>query len=241
MNHTQIHIVGYGKMGHAVERLAQDYGCSVGSIITDHSTLLRTMQKHDMGVYIDFSSPHGIIDNLEVYASSDASVVCGTTGWHTEADEVSAKFAASNGALLYASNFSIGMHLYRALARRVAAFSQVSTSAQMQITETHHTSKLDAPSGTAITLAHDIIAESDYTDWRLDGVEGSTHLPVRAIREGDAKGLHEITLDLPGEQIRIAHEASSRDVFAIGALRAAKWLQGKSGVYTIDDMMQDLL
>jgi len=123
----------------------------------------------------------------------------------------------------------------------MAAFSQLSDGARMQISETHHTSKLDTPSGTAISLAGDVIDHSAYTEWVIDGDDASTHLPVRAIREGDAKGLHEIILDLPGERITLTHEASTRDVFAIGALQAACWVKGRSGVHTIDDMMQDLL
>jgi 4-hydroxy-tetrahydrodipicolinate reductase len=167
-------------------------------------------------------------------------VVCGTTGWHDQVEEVTEKFTSQNGALLYASNFSVGVNLFFEMNRILASWMDNQASYQASIKEIHHLQKLDKPSGTAVSLAKGIIDEhAGYHKWSLleEHELNSKELPIEALRTEHVIGEHEVVWKSAIDEIVINHKAFSRDGFASGALQAAHWLFGKKGVFTMKDVL----
>lgn len=229
-------------MGHAVERLATRAGHRVTLVVDRHNRQQYTDRDlREADVAIEFSTPASAVDNYLWCFRAGVPVVSGTTGWLDRWDEVIAARREQEATFFYASNFSIGVnlffHLNRHLARVMSRFSDYRASIQ----ETHHVHKLDAPSGTAITLARDLIAaHGGYTSWRLDdGTPGAGILPVTARREGEVPGIHAVTYQSPEDEITIRHAARTRDAFARGALLAAEYLPGRpAGLYTMNDLLK---
>lgn len=235
----KIALFGYGKMGKMIERMAHQRGHQV-VFISDPSfqnqSEATTLEQAD--VAIEFSIPESAADNLLDCFRSQVPVVCGTTGWLDQWDMVTGKLKELDGGLFYASNFSLGVNLFFRLNQQLAKIMSEYSDYQANIIETHHTQKLDAPSGTALTLAKDLMKESSgYQDWVLNQAGETNELAVFSIREGKVPGTHEINYVSGSDKISIRHEAFSREGFAAGAIAAAEFMAGKKGLFSMQDMI----
>ena len=228
----KIALLGYGRMGKTIEKLAVERGHSVVKKIDQGDTY----DFPDADVAIDFSVPDAAVDNISMALKSGVPVVSGTTGWLDRYPEMVALCKENNGAFIYASNFSVGVNIFFELNKKLAQMMKALDSYNVSMTEVHHIHKLDAPSGTAITLAEGIIEESSKTDWIL-GNEESNKITIKAVREAEVPGTHTITYQSDVDEIMIEHKAHSRNGFALGAIIAAEWLKDKKGVHTMKDVL----
>ena len=237
----KIALLGYGKMGKTIERLARERGHEIVLIVDENNrTRCTDEQLKQADVAIEFTMPAVAVENYNWCFRNRVPVLSGTTGWLEKWDEVVTACERSGGTFFYASNYSIGVniffHLNRWLAQTMARFSNYKVSLE----ETHHIHKLDAPSGTAITLAEGILKEHpEYTSWKLD--EGRVkvgELPIKAKREGEVPGIHSVTYQSGVDEIQICHSAYSRDGFAQGAVMAAEFLVGKQGIFGMEDLIK---
>ncbi len=245
----KIALLGYGKMGQAIEALLSEYGHTcVGKFNSENPATIEKIREAD--VAIEFSTPEQCSKNIALCFEANVPVVVGTTAWYEQYDEVISKMK-SDSAILSATNFSIGVqitfHLNKELARVMSKFPEYTAS----IEEIHHTAKLDKPSGTAITLAEGILENSkNLTSWKLEDENGEeklregkrgeeilNELNISALRLPDVPGTHTIRYTSEIDTIELKHEAHSRKGFAAGAIRAAEFLHGKSGVYTMKDVL----
>lgn len=255
----KIALLGYGKMGKAIEKIALQHGHTIHAIVDDESQWADQVQAvKESDVAIDFSMPSTAVGNIRRCFSLGTPVVVGTTGWYEHLDAIVQECSTCNGALFVASNFSIGMNIMFDLNRRLAKLMSQHPEYQVSIQETHHIHKLDAPSGTAITLANDMIASNPhFTDWQLrneiwidpDGKENAdkssrpcfqqaaTTIPIDSERRGEVPGIHTVTYNSPIDTITLAHSAKSRDGLALGAILAAEYLQGKKGYHTMAQLL----
>ena len=236
-----IALLGYGKMGQLLDRLATEAGHDVVlKISAENATDLSPGNLRRAEVAIDFSHPDTGFDHVVACLRARVPVVSGTTGWLDRFDEAKRICAEENGALFYASNFSVGVNLFFALNRFLARQMNRQPAYHATLTETHHTAKVDAPSGTALTLAEGILAEIDrLSDWTEGATEQADQLPVVSHRVDPTPGTHEITYQSAEDTLRIEHIAHGREGFARGALRAAEWLIGKRGVFGMSDLLRD--
>lgn len=237
---AKIALLGYGKMGKTIAKLAEATGDEVVLRIgADNAEELTPEALMAADVAIDFSLPAAAFGNISLCLDAGVAVVSGTTGWLSRFEEAVAHCREQGGAFFYASNFSVGVNLFFALNRHLARLMAEWPAYQPELTEIHHTQKLDAPSGTAISLAEDILAHhARFEGWGLTGDGLSPNqLPITAEREGDVKGTHEIRWASDVDAISIRHEAHTREGFARGALQAAHWLIGKKGVFGMSDML----
>lgn len=234
-----IALLGYGKMGKAIEALLSEYGHScVGKFNSEKPATIETLSQAD--VAIEFSTPEQCSKNIALCFEANVPVVVGTTAWYGQYDEVISQMK-SNSAILSATNFSIGVqitfHINKELARVMSKFPEYTAS----IEEIHHTAKLDKPSGTAITLAEGILENSKkINSWTLAGErqnENENELRISALRLPDVPGTHTVRYTSEIDTIELKHEAQNRKGFAAGAIRAAEFLHGKSGVYTMKDVL----
>lgn len=228
-----IALLGYGKMGKTIEKLALEQGDKIVAKITS-SIKIEEIQGAD--VAIDFSIPEAAVTNISNCFEMGIPVVSGTTGWLDDYEKVLNLCKSRNGSFIYASNFSIGVNLFFELNKKLAEIMAKHKSYKIGIEEIHHTQKLDAPSGTAISLAKDIIEKTNYTNWKLDSASAN-EIAIKALREEDVKGTHTVTYTSEIDSISIKHEAHSREGFAKGALLAATWLKDKKGIYTMKDVL----
>jgi 4-hydroxy-tetrahydrodipicolinate reductase len=223
-------IIGYGKMGHLVEHLAPQYGFTVAAKFT--SANIRDLSRHSLNgtaTAVEFTNPAAAAANLKALASLGLNTVCGTTGWQPHLPEVRAAVEAANTALVYGSNFSIGVNLFlQAVAATAASFAK-HPEYEAWAWEIHHSAKKDAPSGTLNALAQEI---------RSSGYTGA--LTLSSNRAGAHPGTHEIGFDSAADTITLRHTARSREGFARGALRAAQWLAGKKGVHEFRNILGEL-
>jgi len=226
-------LLGYGKMGKTIERLAVEAGHEV-VFIKDRANERGDLAEAD--VAIDFSTPEAAVNNISRCIMDGIPIVSGTTGWLKDYDKVLNLCEERNGSFIYASNFSIGVNLFFGLNEYLAKQMSSWPMYDISIEEIHHTEKKDAPSGTAISLAEGIIKNTAKEAWQLDG-QGDAVVPIHAKREEDVKGTHEITYSSEIDTISIKHEAHSRDGFAKGAILAAQWLQNKKGVFGMKDVL----
>jgi 4-hydroxy-tetrahydrodipicolinate reductase len=237
----KIALLGYGKMGKAIEALLSEYGHTcAGKFNSENPATVEALAEAD--VAIEFSTPEQCSKNIALCFEANVPVVVGTTAWYGQYDEMISKMK-SNSALLSATNFSIGVqitfHLNKELARVMSKFPEYTAS----IEEIHHTAKLDKPSGTAITLAEGILENapnlSSWTlgDERQNENENENELRINALRLPDVPGTHTVRYSSEIDTIELKHEAHSRKGFAAGAIRAAEFLHGKSGVYTMKDVL----
>lgn len=236
----QAAILGYGKMGQAIAEILEERGHQIILKATHADYSLEALQKAD--VAIEFSQPDAAVTNLQNCFSANTPVICGTTGWLHHYEQVAAQCKMQGGGLLYASNFSLGVNLFFALNKKLAQLMQPFEQYQPAITETHHTQKKDAPSGTAISLAQHIIEKLEqYDSWHLaeaNKEQPERTLPITAVREPGVPGTHHIQYQSEIDQISIQHQAYSRKGFALGAALAAEFMQGKQGVYTMQDVLK---
>ena len=238
-------LLGYGKMGRVIEQVALERGHQiVGRITIDNVADLDRIQPADVDAVIEFSSPESAVGNLTYCFEHGWPVVCGTTGWLSHRTDVELLCRAKEGAFFYASNYSIGVNLFFRLNKTLAQFMRNYPSYQVSMTEIHHTEKKDAPSGTAITLAEDVMGHLPHKHrWALReaGSEQATRdngaIEIESLREGSVPGTHTIRYDSVVDQIEISHRAHSREGFALGAVVAAEWLVSREGVFGMDDLL----
>ncbi|NJY62311.1 4-hydroxy-tetrahydrodipicolinate reductase [Salinimicrobium sp. CDJ15-81-2] len=229
----KIALLGYGKMGKTIERLAEERGHEIIFRITED------IEKYDLqkaDVAIDFSVPDAAFNNITTCFKKQIPVISGTTGWLKRYEEAVKICKENDAAFIYASNFSLGVNLFFELNRQLAQMMKNFPEYKIGIEEIHHTQKLDAPSGTAITLAEQIIAASGKTGWKLDKASDN-ELPITAKRIENVPGTHVISYESPVDTIKIEHVAHSRDGFALGAIVAAEWLQHKKGIFSMKDVL----
>jgi 4-hydroxy-tetrahydrodipicolinate reductase len=235
----RIALLGYGKMGKAIEKIALERGHEiVYKIDKDNAEDKNLLSTETVDVVIEFSSPHSASENLKFCMERGLKVVCGTTGWLDQKIEIEGLCVQNKAAFFYASNYSIGVnlffHLNKVLAKMVAPHSEYSVFTS----EIHHTEKLDAPSGTAITLAEGIIENMNgKSSWVNNTLAKPDEVPIWSSREGKVPGTHTIKYISEVDELEIKHTAYSRTGFAVGAVVAAEWLVDKEGVYGMDDML----
>ena len=229
----KIALMGYGKMGKTIERLAVERGHEI-VLKVDNDIDNADLSRAD--VAIDFSVPDAAFKNITACFEKQVPVVSGTTGWLKRYDEAVEICKKQEAAFIYASNYSLGVNLFFELNRNLAKLMQRFSEYNVAIEEIHHTQKLDAPSGTAITLAEQIIDNSDKTGWQLDSAL-QNEIPVTAKRIENVPGTHTIAYNSEVDTIKIEHVAHSRDGFALGAIIAAEWLQHKKGVFSMKDVL----
>lgn len=228
-----IALLGYGKMGKSIEAIATKRNHSISLKISSRT---KDFDFSNTDVAIDFSLPSTAVANIKRALDAGVPVISGTTGWLNQYEEVLEYCKSKNGTFLYASNFSLGVNIFfeinKRLSELMSGFSEYST----QIEEIHHTQKLDAPSGTAITLAEEIIKHTDYTNWTLDQPQPN-EIHIEAKRIEHVPGTHEITYNSEIDAISIKHTAHSRQGFALGAVIAAEWIKDKKGIFSMRDVL----
>lgn len=229
----KIALLGYGKMGKEIEKIAISRGHEI--IIKADKDSEYNIKEAD--VAIDFSIPDAAVSNITNCLNNQVPVISGTTGWLNNYNKVTELCKDINGAFLYASNFSLGVNIFFEINKQLAKLMHYQSQYNAAIEEVHHTQKLDAPSGTAITLAEGIIKETKYTHWELDIAQVETAIPITALREEAVPGTHTITYTSEEDFISINHTAKSRKGFALGAVIAAEWIIGKSGVFSMKDVL----
>ena len=229
----KIALLGYGRMGKAIENIAKNRGHEIVAK-TDKDQIEGTIEHAN--VAINFSVPDAAVKNIFSALSLKIPVVCGTTGWLEDLKKVTDFTTKNDTAFLYASNFSIGVNLFFKLNEQLAKIMNNQSEYKVNIEEIHHIHKLDAPSGTAITLAEGIIENSESSDWSLSA-DKSDEILIDAIREGEVPGKHTITYESSIDTISIKHEAHNREGFALGAVVAAEWIVGKKGIFKMTDIL----
>ena len=230
----KIALLGYGKMGKIVEKLAVKKGHTIVSRINQYSSKEEILKAD---IAIEFSTPQAAVLNIKFCLENNIPIVSGTTGWLAHYDKMIKLCENRNGSFIYASNFSIGVNLFFSINEYVSNLMEPWKDYQVSIEEVHHNQKLDIPSGTAVTLAEGIIRNSDKKNWELNGTEAE-NINITAKRINDIKGTHIINYDSNIDTISIKHEAHSRDGFALGAILAAEWLADKKGIFTMKDVLQ---
>ena len=236
----RIALIGYGKMGKTIEALGKKAGHEFPLIIdVDNREDISLAGERRVDVAIEFTAPLAAPDNLLACFEAGLPVVCGSTGWQDRLQEVEAACQKKGGGLFTASNFSIGVNILFAMNRKLAGIMNAFPQYQPSLEEAHHIHKLDAPSGTAITLTEGLIGELDrIKSWTMDENPGSEQLPVNAIREGEVKGKHSITYRSELDSISLSHDAYTRDAFASGALLAAEFMKKKKGIFGMEDLLE---
>lgn len=233
-------IIGYGKMGHEIEKLLLERGHEVALIIDQHNSHeLDADHLKGVDVALEFTTPATAYENLKRCIACRVPVVSGTTGWTERLKELEEYCQKQGSALFYASNFSLGVNLLFRLNRQLAQLMNRFNHYEVAIEEVHHTQKKDAPSGTAITLAEGIIAELERkTGWVNEAEAPADKIAITSVREGMIPGIHTITYTSADDQLELRHEIKNRRTLAEGAVVAAEFLCGKTGIYTMEDLLQ---
>ena len=229
-------IIGYGKMGKEIENVLISRGHNINKIIDKDSEI----SFENTEVAIIFTSPESTFEQIKNCLDANVRVVCGSTGWTQQLDEIENYCRKSNGGFLYSPNFSIGVNLFYKLNDYLNEIMTNHKNYSASILEKHHSEKVDKPSGTAIKIANDIISKSDYNSWTLNENENKDMLKIRSEREGDQKGHHSVIFSSDDDIIRISHTAKSRFAFALGAVISAEFLVDKNGVYEMSDVINSL-
>ncbi|MGV8096285.1 MAG: 4-hydroxy-tetrahydrodipicolinate reductase [Mangrovibacterium sp.] len=235
----KIALIGYGKMGKTIERIALHRGHEVIlKIDLDNQNELTAENLRKADVAIEFTIPASALDNYKACFQTGIPVVSGTTGWLDRKDEVLNEIKQYDGTFFYASNFSLGVNLFFTLNRKLATLMSNRPEYQVSMEEVHHTQKLDAPSGTAITLAEDLIdILPGINSWTLEDPQHPDQMKIDAIREGQVPGIHRIRYESAVDHILIEHSAKSREGFALGAVLAAEFCPGKKGLLSMNDLL----
>jgi len=234
-----IALIGYGKMGHAIEEIALQRGhtivLKIGIENIDDNTI-ENIRKADIA--IEFTGPEIAFDNIIKCIDAGVPVVSGSTGWLQRFEEAKKYCLARNGALLYASNFSVGVNIFFAINRRLAELMAAHVEYDVSVTEIHHTQKKDAPSGTAITLAEGILEKNrQIKKWVNNPTDNPQELAIISKRIDPAPGTHTINYTSAIDDIKITHTAHNRTGFATGAVLAAEFLHNKKGIYSMNDVL----
>ena len=229
----KIALLGYGKMGQVIERIALERGHEI-VLKKDENNTFDGLSTAD--VAIDFSVPTAAVPNISSCFHANVPVISGTTGWLEHYDEMVALCTTKNGGFISSSNFSLGVNIFFELNEYLAKIMSKFDSYKVEMEEIHHTQKLDAPSGTAISLAKGVIENSSYTNWTLEKPEAD-QIHIEAKRIGTVPGTHTVTYNSVVDAIEIKHTAHNREGFALGAVIAAEWIIGKQGVFTMKDVL----
>lgn len=229
----KIALLGYGKMGKVIENVALERGHEIvlrkGSSVNFDGLL-------EADIAIDFSVPNSAVSHISECLNHNIPVISGTTGWLDNYNEMVNLCKEKNGSFIYGSNFSLGVNIFFELNNYLAKMMKNLSDYNVSMEEIHHTQKLDAPSGTAISLANGIIENTDYTNWTFDNAS-INEIYIDAKRIENIPGTHSVFYDSKVDQIEIKHTAHSREGFALGSVIAAEWLIGKKGVFTMKDVL----
>ena len=235
----KIALLGYGRMGKSIEEIAIDRGHEiVARISPSHKTLKDLSDLDRVDVAIDFSLPESAYENICFCLEQSIPVISGTTGWLERYEEVVKKCEEQNASFLYSSNFSLGVNLFFELNKKLAELIGPFDQYKVRMTEVHHLQKLDAPSGTAISLAEQLIDKKLASNWTIDPKDQDLeNLKIEVVREEGIPGTHEIKYNSEVDDIVIRHTAHNRKGFALGAVIASEWIQNKSGVFSMRDVL----
>ena len=230
----KIALFGYGKMGKVIDKIAKNRGHQIIYRI-DENSINYDLKKVD--VAIDFSTPKAAFSNINMALENSIPIISGTTGWLDNYNKAVKLCNEKNGAFLYASNFSLGVNIFFEINRQLAKIMSNYPEYLIKMKEIHHIEKIDAPSGTAITLAESIIKETDYQKWSLNKDFKENEISIEAQRLSDKTGTHEVIYKSDIDEIKIKHAAVNREGFGLGAVIAAEWLIGKKGVFSMKDVL----
>ena len=234
----KIALIGYGKMGKAIEAIAIERGHEIVAKITskDKDQIEDLINNADAA--IEFTRPEFAVANIKHCFNAKVPVVVGTTGWNDQLEEITQDCKNADGSLLHASNFSIGVNLFFEVNKKLAQLMSTQKEYHPEMQEWHHIHKLDAPSGTAITLANQIMdIHPTYNEWHLGTESSNDSIAIEALRENEIPGTHIIKYQSDIDSIEIKHEAHNRKGFALGSVIAAEWLAIKKGVFTMSDLL----
>jgi 4-hydroxy-tetrahydrodipicolinate reductase len=236
----KVSLLGYGKMGKEIEKILLERGHETVLVIDEnnpHELTTENLAKSD--VAIDFSIPQAAYQNIMKCFNAGVPIICGTTGWLDKFDEVTETCKSENKSFFYASNYSLGVNIFFALNEWLAQVMNKFPPYDVNIEEVHHNQKKDAPSGTAISLAKDIISQLERkNNWKLTSGSQDDVIGIKAVREGQIPGIHTVTYDSAEDYIQITHSAKSRKGFALGAVLAAEFLKDKKGVFGMKDLLK---
>jgi len=241
----KIALIGYGKMGKMIESISLDRNHEIVLIIDQNNAqdlTAENLRKAD--VAIEFSTPDSVLENIDICIKAGVPLVVGTTGWYGHLQRIKDECLAANSTVMYGSNFSVGVNIFFQINQQVAKLmNNFADQYDVGMEEIHHIHKLDSPSGTAITIAEDIIGEFDkkneWVDVKADDdvtIHQPQHLIIESYREGEVPGTHAVIYDSDVDRIELKHVAHGRQGFALGAVIAAEWLKGKSGFYSVKEM-----
>lgn len=235
----KIALIGYGKMGKAIEAIAKENGDEIVlKISSSNQNEFTADNLKQADAAIEFTNPHSAVENIKKCLDANLPVVCGTTGWLKDLPEIKSYIEQKTGTFLFASNFSVGVNLFFALNEYLASLMSSHEEYQVSIEEVHHTQKKDAPSGTAITLAGQLLEKiKTKKNWVNDKTNNESELEIISKRIDDVPGIHTIKYNSPIDYIEITHSAYNRKGFAGGALLAAKFIAGKKGIFTMKDVL----
>lgn len=236
----KIALFGYGKMGKEIEAIALERGHTITAKV-DSKNPVSSFDYSDTDVIIEFSRPESAVENMTFAMDNGIPIVVGTTGWYEELAQIEATCNEKQGAVLHATNFSLGVNAFFAVNRYLAKIMNQLDEYSAEVVEIHHTEKLDAPSGTGISLTEQIIEHHDrYTQWQNDKAEAVAEkniIPIESQRLPKVPGTHEVKYNSTIDTIEIKHTAHNRKGFALGSVLAAEWIKGKTGVYTMQDVL----
>ena len=230
----KIALFGYGKMGKIVEKIAKNRGHEIICKIDKNSS---HYDLNKVDIAIDFSTPKSALSNINKALENCIPIISGTTGWTEQYNEAVKLCNEKNGAFLYASNFSLGVNIFFEINRKLAKTMNNYKEYKIKMKEIHHIEKIDAPSGTAITLAGSIIEETNYQKWSPGNDFKENEISIESQRLLDNTGTHEVIYKSKIDEIKIKHVANNRDGFGLGAIIAAEWLIGKKGVFSMKDVL----
>jgi 4-hydroxy-tetrahydrodipicolinate reductase len=245
----KIALIGYGKMGHEIEKVALERGHQIVCIVDiDENDKFHSPEFKSADVAIEFTTPKSALDNYRKAFESNVPVVSGTTGWIEYIDEIKNECKNNGKTFFYASNFSLGVNLFFALNRYLSKLMNKFPSYEVEMEETHHIHKLDAPSGTAITIAEDILSNIERkNNWALYKDSSDNHaennsdiIRIKDFREGEVPGIHTVIYESEVDNIKITHEAKNRKGFAMGAVLAAEFTKDKKGFLGMQDLLGNL-
>ncbi len=235
----KIALIGYGKMGKEIESIAKGRGHDIVSIIDENNiSEFDSPEFKNADVAIEFTTPTSAIDNFRRCFAAHVPVVAGTTGWLEHMAEIKEACEKDGQTFFYASNYSLGVNIFFAVNKYLAKIMNKFPDYSVKMEETHHIHKLDAPSGTAITLAEGIIENMERkSDWHLETETKPEDIAIHVIREGEVPGIHEVFYESEADVISIKHDSKNRKGLALGAILAAEFTHGKKGFLSMEDML----
>lgn len=233
-----IGIIGYGKMGRAIEKIAKNRNHHI-LLCYDETPTTSLLKTVNLDVVIEFSQPDSVFNNIKICIENNIPVVCGTTGWLNKMEVIKKICKEKNGALLYSSNFSIGMNIFFEINKKLSKLMFPHTKDyEVTIDETHHLEKIDKPSGTALSLAKDIIHNKMKKTWIIDKKRTTIdQILILSKRLGNVTGDHSVIYKSNIDKIEVKHKAYNRNGFAIGAVIAAEWIKNKKGIFSMKEVL----